>query len=181
MSFETPATVDELLNYRLASLLANSGAMTTRVCEGRYGITRREWRLIALLADYGAMSPSVLAERAHLERARISRLVADLIAKKLVLKIPQPTDKRRASLDLTARGRKLHQELFPQSVGFHQMVVAVLTPKQRAAFDEAMRLLDAHAQKVNESDASDAKADRRRGGSRRANNRLGSGDVPVWL
>jgi hypothetical protein len=29
-------------------------------------------------------------------------------------------------------------------------------------------------------DASDAKADRRHGGSRKANNRLGSGDVPVW-
>lgn len=49
MSFARPATVDDLLNYRLSCLLASSGAMVTRLCEGRYGITRREWRLVALL------------------------------------------------------------------------------------------------------------------------------------
>lgn len=73
MSFARPATVEDLLNYRLSRLLESSGSMVTRLCEGRYGITRREWRLICILASQGAMSPSALAERAHLERARISR------------------------------------------------------------------------------------------------------------
>ncbi len=180
MSIEIPATVDELLNYRLASLLANSGAMTTRLCEGRYGITRREWRLVALLADYGAMSPSVLAERAHLERARVSRLVTDLVGKKLVLRVHASSDRRRASLELTTRGRQLHRELFPQSVQFHQMVLAVLGPAQQAAFDEALRLMDAHAKQVNAAYTSNAKADRRHGGSRKSSPGSASGDLPSW-
>ena len=180
MSIDAPLTVDELLNYRLASLLKNSGAMTTRLCEGRYGITRREWRLVALLADYGAMSPSVLAERAHLERARVSRLVTDLVGKKLILRVHQFSDKRRASLELTPLGCKLHRELFPQSVEFHRTVLAVLSPAQQAAFDEALRLMDAHAKQVNAADTTDAKADRRHGGSRKSNQQVGSGEVPSW-
>ena len=78
MSLAEPATVHDLLNYRLDRLLAKSGSMIVRLCEGRYGITRREWRLICLLAAHGAMSPSELSERAHLERARVSRHITDL-------------------------------------------------------------------------------------------------------
>jgi DNA-binding MarR family transcriptional regulator len=77
MSLADPHTVDDLLNYRLSRLFASSGAMVIRLCEGRYGITRREWRLIALLAAHGAMSPSQLAARAHLERARTSRHITE--------------------------------------------------------------------------------------------------------
>ena len=68
MSFSEPLSVDDLLNYRLSRLLASSGAMVTLLCEGRYGITRREWRMICILAAHGALSPSELAQQAHLER-----------------------------------------------------------------------------------------------------------------
>lgn len=178
MSLDKPATVDELLNYRLARLLASSGGMTTRLCEGRYGITRREWRLIALLADYGPMSPSALAEQAHLKRARVSRLITDLIDKRLVVKVTLPSDKRRASLDLTQRGRQLHADLFPQSVQFNKMVLSVLTPVQLAAFDEALMLLTNNAERLVSSYQIEAKADRRHGGSRKLRSMLG--DAPVW-
>src|SRR3954464_13755218 len=111
MPLDAPRTVDELLNYRLSRLLAASGAMTTRLCEGKYGITRREWRLVALLAAHGAMSPSELAERAHLERARTSRWITELVAKGLVQRRIDPEDRRRAELELSDAGRQLYAEL----------------------------------------------------------------------
>ena len=40
MTFAHPETVEDLLNYRLNRLLASSGAMVTRLCEGKYGITQ---------------------------------------------------------------------------------------------------------------------------------------------
>ncbi|NNU42723.1 MarR family winged helix-turn-helix transcriptional regulator [Ramlibacter montanisoli] len=103
MSLADPRTVDDLLNYRLSRLFAASGAMVIRLCEGKYGITRREWRLIALLAAHGAMSPSDLAARAHLERARTSRHITELTARKLIRRVPVPEDGRRAQVDLTPR------------------------------------------------------------------------------
>lgn len=180
MSFARPATVEDLLNYRLSRLLESSGSMVTRLCEGRYGITRREWRVICILAARGAMSPSELAERAHLERARISRHVGDLVAKKLVDRVSLEGDKRRASVALNARGRKLHEELFPQSVRFNNLVLAALRPAERAAFDAALTALTAAADRISASQATGDKADRRHGGSRR----FAPGDVAalpeVW-
>ena len=167
MSFAEPSTVYDLLNYRLSCLLAGSGAMVTRLCEGRYGITRREWRLICILAAQGAMSPSRLAEQSHLERARVSRHVTDLVAKKLVARLGVPGDKRRALVELNERGRKLYEELFPQSVRFNNMVLQALTSAELAAFDLALTRLTEVTEELGRSHLLTEKADRRHGGSRR--------------
>ncbi len=167
MSFAQPAAVADLLNYRLSRLLASSGALITRMCEGRYGITRREWRLICLLADHGAMSPSDLATHSHLERPRVSRHITDLVSKKLVARIQEPGDGRRAKVELTERGRKLHAELFPQSAALNNMVLKALTLAELAAFDTALEKLTSVADEIANSYPLEEKADRRHGGSRR--------------
>ena len=171
MPLDRPRTVDDLLNYRLARLLASSGAMTTRLCEGRYGITRREWRLIALLAAHGAMSPSELAERAHLERARTSRHITELAQKRLIRRVRDPQDRRRAEVDLTEEGRRLYEELFPQSVRFNREVLAVLSPAELAAFESALDKLTGNAERIASAKPVAEKADRRHGGARRLRGR----------
>lgn len=167
MSFAEPSTVHDLLNYRLSCLLAGSGAMVTRLCEGRYGITRREWRLICILAVQGAMSPSELAAQAHLERARVSRHITDLVAKKLVTRLGVPEDKRRALVEINERGRKLYEELFPQSVRLNNRVLQALAPSELAAFDLALTRLTEVTEALGRSQLLTEKADRRHGGSRR--------------
>ena len=167
MSLAHARTVDDLLNYRLSCLLASSGAMVTRLCEGRYGITRREWRLIALLAAHGAMSPSELAERAHLERARISRHITELVEKKLIRRVALADDRRRAEVDLTAEGQALYQELFPQSVGFNNEVLAALSPEELRVFEAALAKLTERADTILAAKPVTEKADRRHGGARK--------------
>lgn len=167
MTFAHPTTVDDLLNYRLSRLLASSGALVTRICEGRYGITRREWRLICILADHGAMTPSQLAEHSHLERPRVSRHVADLVTKKLFARVVDPDDRRRAWVDITARGLALHAEFFPQSVQLNNLVLSTLSAPELAAFDQALTKLTHAADELVRSRPLPEKADRRHGGRRR--------------
>lgn len=167
MSFSHPTTVEDLLNYRLNRLLASSGALVTRICEGRYGITRREWRLICILADHGAMSPSQLADRSHLERPRVSRHVSDLVSKGLFERIVDPDDRRRAWVDITTRGRALHAEFFPQSVQLNNLLLATLSASEIKAFDEALTRLTGTADQMVKSSSLEERADRRLGGRRR--------------
>lgn len=167
MSFSQPKTVEDLITYRVNRLMASAGALVTRLCEGRYGITRREWRLICLLAEVGPMSPSDLAARAHLARGPVSKHVRDMTEKRLVTRRAVEGDLRRARLELTALGRRIHDELFPQSARFHHQVLQALTANERAAFDSALqRLTDAADQLLAKQPPVD-KADRRHGGSRR--------------
>lgn len=167
MSLSDPRTVDDLLNYRLSCLLAVSGAMITRLCEGRYGITRREWRLIALLAAHGAMSPSDLATRARLERPRVSRLITELVAKNIVARVGNPDDKRRALVRLTDEGQALYDELFPRTIGFNNQVLAALSAEELKAFDAALAKLTEEATRIASGKPVAEKADRRHGGARK--------------
>ena len=167
MTLSRPRDLDELLNYRLVRLFAVSGAPVVRLCEGRYGISRREWRVVALLAAHGAMSPSALADRGDLDRARTSRAIGTLVRKRLVQRVPQPGDARRAVVALSDAGRALYDELFPQVAEINRRVLAVLEPPLVAALDEALARLTVHAAEVNRALAVDVQADRRHGGSRR--------------
>jgi len=167
LSLRDPQTLDELLNYRLLRLYAASTAPVTRLMEGRWGITRREWRLLALMATNDALSPSSLAELAHLDRARTSRAITSLVQKKLALRVVKQGDARRASIGLSLAGRRLFEEIFPKVAAINAQVVAVLDKELVRALDRALDQLTARAVQLNSEVAQDVRADRQSGGSRR--------------
>jgi DNA-binding MarR family transcriptional regulator len=167
LSLRTPHTLDELLNYRLLKLFALSGAPVIRLLEGRYGIARREWRLLGLLAARGSLSPSALADEAQLDRPRTSRALGVLVAKRLVERVPQPGDARRARVTLTAAGQLLYDEIFPQVAAINREVVGALDEATAEALDRALTALTARALRLNGERVQDVRADRHAGGSRR--------------
>lgn len=163
-----PRTPDDLLNYRLLRLFALAGAPVVRLCEGRYGVTRREFRLLSLVVEGGSMSPSRLSELAHLDAARSSRVVAALMKKQLVRRDVQDGDRRFALIAATPKGRELHRELFPQIADVNRRIVSVLDAKQVEALDHILSVLTDHAKAVNGSILLDVSADRGRGRERHA-------------
>jgi DNA-binding MarR family transcriptional regulator len=162
-----PATLDDLLLYRLARLLATGGSMVIRLCEGRFGITRREWRLIVLLAHQPGLMSSQLAERAQLDRARTSRAVTSLVAKQLVERASGPADRRQARLALTEAGQAVHDELFPLVARINHDILDVLDGRQLETLDVALERLQQRAESLVAASADLPKADRRRGGRMR--------------
>jgi DNA-binding MarR family transcriptional regulator len=163
LGLRQPRHIDELLNYRLLRLYALSGAPVIRLLEGRYGISRREWRLLALLALHGELSPSALAEHAHLDRPRASRGVQVLVDKQLARRMALAGDARRARVSLTAAGQTLYDELFPQIAAINQQVISVLGDDVVATLDTALAQLTTHAEAVNQQVLRDLRADRQAG------------------
>ena len=162
-SLAQPATIDDLLLYRINRLLSIGGAPVIRLCEGRYGITRREWRVIAALAQYEALMSSELAQHAQLDRARTSKAITTLVQKKLIHRQVQANDRRRAQLTLTGSGRELYDTMFPQVLEIHGGLVSVLTADEIAVFDILLSKLQNQAEGMQASPDL-PKADRRRGG-----------------
>jgi DNA-binding MarR family transcriptional regulator len=146
MSLAKPARLDELLNYRLARLLAVSSAPGIRLLEGGYGIARREWSLVAIVAVHGPISPSDLAEVAHLDRPDVSRAITHLVANGLLARKRVPHDARRAQIAITEAGRRLHDQVFPQLVRINAPLLRALTTEQLAALDGALRILTGTAE-----------------------------------
>lgn len=164
MSLAQPQNLDQLLNNRLSRLLARSSAPSIRLFEGGYGVSRREWRLVGLITVYGAMSPSELADRAHLERPRVSRVLTGLVKRGLLMRTNLPNDRRRAVVQVTPAGRQLYEEVFPQLVGIHHRLLKALTPEQRETLDELLEILTAEAERLAEAQPVGYKAARYLGG-----------------
>ena len=157
-----PTGLDDLLLYKLSRLLSVGGSMVIRLCEGRFGITRREWRVIAWLAREQDLLSSQLAERIQLDRARTSRAVSSLVAKKLVRRQTGTSDRRQARLALTERGRALHRELFPLVCEINRGLLSVLPAADVRRLDHMLASLQQQADGMVQV-AELPKADRRRG------------------
>ena len=167
LELREPGRFDDLLNYRLQRLFAASGAPVIRLLEGRYGITRREWRLLATLGSRGPLSPSLLAEECHLDRPRASRAIGSLHVKGLIERDAQRGDARRAQVALTDRGSALYQELFQQVAAINVQLVECLDDSTLQIFQDAMHRLTASAIQLNMTLVQDVGADRQAGGARR--------------
>jgi DNA-binding MarR family transcriptional regulator len=60
----------DVLPYQANQLLARSGAPVLRWCEGLFGITRRQWRVLAALMEVDSIRSSDLALNIELDRVR---------------------------------------------------------------------------------------------------------------
>lgn len=172
---DPPEVLDDLLLYRLSRLSNTAGSAVVRLCEGRYGITRREWRIILQLAESGGLQSSELAEQVQLDRARTSRTVSSLVAKRLVQRTVRSGDRRRVSLALTDEGRALHASLFPQVARINLEMLSVLSADEVRRFDVALRLLRAQAERIAGRDDL-PRLQRHRGGRGRARTGIGALD-----
>ena len=141
-----PQQASDLLLYRLAKLSAVSARLVTRLCEGQYGITRREWGVLMWLAQQPGLLPSALAELLELDRARISRAITSLLAKGLVHRQAQPGNRRQAVLWLTDVGQQLHQALFPQIREINLRMLAPLAPIAVEQLHATLALLQQQAE-----------------------------------
>lgn len=141
-----PGATGELFLYRLSRLQAVAVAPLGRLCQARYGVSRREWRLIVVLARHGPVLSSELADLARLDRARTSRIVTALADMKLLAREVIPSDRRQAKVSLTDEGRALYDEFLPVVVELNRQLLLALAPEEIALLDGLMDRLAERAQ-----------------------------------
>ncbi len=158
-----PRRMRDLLPSRLSRLVAVAGAPVTRWCEGRFGISRREWRVIATLAIEGPMLSSHLAEGLELDRARTSRALGKLDADSLVTRTHMPGNARLVQVALTAEGRAVFDQLWPLVRGHHLRLLEAFTAEQIELLDQLLAAVTQQAHRLSKDYTDLPKADRRLG------------------
>jgi DNA-binding MarR family transcriptional regulator len=166
-NLQTPASIFDLLNFRVSEFYGVSGSMVTKLCEGEFGVTREEWQFIAMLAHLGPLAPSELAQRTTVDRSQASRTLRALSTKKLIYRQTVPGDRRRALVGLKDSGKKLYAELFPRAAQVHHAVLEALSANEIKVLSRCLEKIHARALVVAQSDLVRVQADRRHGGSRR--------------
>jgi DNA-binding MarR family transcriptional regulator len=78
----------------------------------------------------------------------VSRAVAGLMSRGLVERATDRTDRRRASLRLSARGRVMHARIVPIALAYEERLCKALGPAERRSFDALTDRLLTHARRL---------------------------------
>lgn len=138
-----PACVSPLeahLGYWLR-LVSNhvSHAFKTKV--ERHGVTVAEWVVLRALFERDGVKPSELAEKLGLTRGAVSKLLARLVSKDLVVAHEDPDDRRAQVIVLGASGRDLVPMLAALADDNDAEAFGHLDAEQRATLLSLLRIV----------------------------------------
>ena len=144
---ETLLELQDFLPHRLNVLSSLVSQALTRVY-GQYGIGIPEWRVLVTLGQFGMMTAKAIGTHSHMHKTKVSRAVALLERRKLVVRRANRADLREAFLSLTPAGRGIYDELAPRAREFTDRLSEVVAPGDRAAFDRALKQLTERSAKL---------------------------------
>jgi DNA-binding MarR family transcriptional regulator len=139
--------LQDFLPHQLNVLSSLVSQALTRVY-GRYGIGIPEWRVLVSLGQFGVMTGKAVGARTHMHKTKVSRAVAQLEQRKLLVRRANRDDLREAFLSLTPAGRAIYEELAPRALKFTDRLSEVVAPGDRAAFERAVKQLTERSAKL---------------------------------
>jgi MarR family transcriptional regulator, lower aerobic nicotinate degradation pathway regulator len=147
------ATADGTTSPRLRALpsrLINQAAIVANrlVADGLSGagMRRHHYALLATLADIGPASQADLSRSTMIDRSDTVAAVNDLSGQGLVERAPDPADRRRNVVTITAAGRRQLRTLDRLVAGTQDALLAGLSADERAQLVGLLtRIVDRHA------------------------------------
>ncbi len=140
--------LEKFLPYRLSVLTDTiSGGIARRYAE-RFGLATAEWRVISVLGRFCPLSADQVCRRTAMDKVRVSRAVARLVAHRLVARRADPHDRRRALMRLAAQGRAIHHRIVPLARAREACLLAPLTRNERTTLDRLLAKLQTRAEEL---------------------------------
>jgi DNA-binding MarR family transcriptional regulator len=138
---DAPLKLEEFLPYQLNVVASLVSQALSRVYARRYNIGVPEWRVLVTLGQYGVMTGKAIGAHTHMHKTKVSRAVALLEKRRLLVRRANRADMRESFLSLTAAGRAMYEDLAPHAIDFAHRLTEMLAPGDHAAFDRVLKLL----------------------------------------
>ena len=137
--------LEKFLPYRLSVLAQSVSESLHDLYAGPFGLTVTQWRVMAALGRFAPLTASEVGVRIVMDKVAVSRAVAGLLKRRLVERVADRADRRRAPLKLSAKGRTMHGKIVPLALGYEERLYQALTAEERRTFDRLADRLFAHA------------------------------------
>ena len=147
----TPSQALELENflpYRLSILAQIVSESLHDLYAGPFGLTVPQWRVMAALGRFAPLTASDVGQRIVMDKVAVSRAVAGLMKRGLVERATDRSDRRRAPLRLSGRGRAMHQRIVPLALAYEGRLYEALSAEERRSFDALTERLFSHARQM---------------------------------
>jgi DNA-binding MarR family transcriptional regulator len=141
--------LEDFLPYRL-SVAANSvSRLFARHYAESYGLSIPEWRMLAIIGRFGTLSPSAVGESSEMDKVKVSRAAASLVARGLVKQTQDPNDGRGRLLRLTRKGIAVHQGMVPLACELEDQLAEGMTRTEWGSLLKALDKLTTHVKGVD--------------------------------
>jgi DNA-binding MarR family transcriptional regulator len=148
--------LEDFLPYQLSVAANRVSRLFARRYTGAYGLTIPEWRVLATIARFGTVSPTAVGEWTAMDKVKVSRAAAGLVAHGLIRQSPDPQDGRGRLLRMTRKGEKVHSGVVPLARALEGTLAECLGRAQWAALSKALVRLNTHVQSIEGPDPGDA-------------------------
>jgi DNA-binding MarR family transcriptional regulator len=135
-SAPTPTPLTGLVAFKLIHLADTISRAATLVYEKRFGLNNSELRAMIALRDLQPLTIADLSRVGRIDKAWVSRSVANLLDRGLVSREAHPTDQRMALIRLTPAGLDLTRAFEPVAHARQKRLLAGLSQR------EAFRVID---------------------------------------
>jgi DNA-binding MarR family transcriptional regulator len=122
----------------IANKLSNSA---TVVYQRNFGVNITEWRIMSLLAIEPGIPASRICNVIGFDKGPVSRNLAMLQKRGLVVIRTAPDDGRTHAISLTARGRVVHDKVFAAAIERERRLLSCLKKDEREILIDMLRRL----------------------------------------
>ncbi len=113
-----------------------------RQAEGLASLSDTQLAALAVLEKHAAMTPGELADHEKVQPPSMTRVIAMLEERGLVMRAPHPTDRRQVVLTVTEEGRALVVQARRRRDAWLSKRLKELTPDERAVLRAAAPVLE---------------------------------------
>lgn len=110
--------------------LALKSSLQRSFKENGHEITAEQWGIMRHLWEEEGLSQREIGARASKDKPNITRMLDSLEKKRLILRQPDPRDRRKFRVYLTPEGKLLHERLFPLVNSLREQVTRQLSQSE---------------------------------------------------
>ena len=122
--------LNQFLPYRLVHLAETVSRSFSQIYADTYGIGIPEWRVIATLGEHQTMMARDIGAATSMHKTKVSRAVAALENRGLVLREKNPDDLREQTLKLSPEGQAVYADIVPRALAYSRELQDALTEDQ---------------------------------------------------
>ena len=137
--------LEEFLPYRLSVAANRVSRLFARRYSQAYGLSIPEWRVLAMIGRFGTLSPSAVGEWTAMDKVKVSRAAASLVARGLARQTQDPQDGRGRLLSLTRRGVAVYQGMVPLACELEGQLAEGLSRSEWSVLLKALDKLSLYA------------------------------------
>ena len=101
-------------------------------------LSHTELRAMSRIAEQSDINPKSLADFLELSTPAVTAITSTLVAKEMIVRMPDPTDRRRLVLELTPTGHETMQTMYRSFQAAIQDAASELGEEQLPSFTEAL-------------------------------------------